>query len=216
MTVARPRAGCAGVGAGMTRNRERREIDPVGRRGRAVIGLAGVGGTHADPTLEIGDDRLGQLAARRHLQEVVPQGVEDHTFLRGVRDDRWTDVAPLADRLARVEPQPPLDGFRLGRVALVTVLHEHGPDVRLEELDPLRVVRPGRSADEDRAGPREPGTSRGRSPARLPSVDSSPSTPEDQGVVGRTREPLPGGKRPGVGWVPSRAHPRDFGRDPTF
>ena len=56
-----------------------------------------------------------------------------------MRDNCVTGVSAVSDASSRVQQQPALNCFRLGRVTLVAVFNQHGADAALEELDTVSV-----------------------------------------------------------------------------
>ncbi len=52
---------------------------------------------------------VGQLALGRHLEEVVPDGVDDQALVDLARHDRRPAVAAAEQALAAVEPQTALE-----------------------------------------------------------------------------------------------------------
>ena len=56
------------------------------------------------------------------------------------RHDGWPGIPPLEHTLTGIEPQVPLDIFRLGRVATVPLAAQDGADFGFEEFDLGPVV----------------------------------------------------------------------------
>ena len=104
--------------------------------------VARIGRAHFHPRHEVGDDRVRQLRLlRRHgrVGVLVPHGLDELARVRLAGDDSGLPaVAASLPARARVEKQPGLQLFRLRAMALVAVLHEHRPDLLLEELHLLR------------------------------------------------------------------------------
>ena len=121
--------------------------------GRAVfvrcVG-ARVGRAHADPRFEVGDLRGGKfLVLRRHLESAVAiaDGADERAGIRIAGDDGGAGIAALEQAVARIEAQAALDAPALGGMALVAILHQHGPDFLLEEIRLLlRELGRGRGA----------------------------------------------------------------------
>ena len=106
-----------------------------------------VEGSPSNPVGEVPGDLLGELrGVGGHLVAVVVgQRPDQHALLRFARHDRRPRVAPGPQRLPPVEGQAPL----LLAVAVVTalaVLHEHRPDLRLEERGLAIVATSGDGA----------------------------------------------------------------------
>jgi len=111
----------------------RPQVDP--RRGRGPV-AAGVGCTTCDPLPEIGDDRPGQLALRRHLQRFVVQGPQQQALFWFARDDYDTAVAPFPEAQAVIQSQAAtqlLHAGCLGGMAGVAVGNENRTDLLLEK-----------------------------------------------------------------------------------
>jgi len=108
----------------------------MGRRGN----VSRVRCPRFDPRLKIVDHVLRQLSAGRHLKRLVLHGLQQQRLVRRAGNDGRSAVAAGPRPLAAVEQQPAPQRLRIGRMAFVTMLYEHRPDLRLEEPDPLLLV----------------------------------------------------------------------------
>ncbi len=132
-------------GGGLLRRPERPELPPlreIDRRTRrdARRPGPGVGRAHLDPGLEVGDDGVGELRLGGHAKLVVAVADRpDEQALVGVAGhDRGAGVAPEAEGLPAVEPEPAPQLLGRARVALSALRRQDGPDLRLEECLLLR------------------------------------------------------------------------------
>ena len=93
-------------------------------------------GADRDPLHEVVDDRLGQLAAGRHLVRLVLERRDEQAFVRFVGHDRRGLIRRLRAfaRPCRVA-RPPWRILGVRRMAVVALLDEDRPDVGLEEFD---------------------------------------------------------------------------------
>ena len=98
--------------------------------GRAIA--AGPGCTQGDPAGEDGDFLRAELAGGGHLEPLVVDRLDEQALVGLAGHDRRSRLAPLENRLQRVEPQAPF--LLLVAVARVAVLGQERPDVLLEEL----------------------------------------------------------------------------------
>ena len=118
--------------------------------------FARVGRTHVDPLHEVGNDLVRELSLRRHLDPVVLQRLDEPTFGRLPFDEGWPVLASDQRPGRRIEEQPrPDDLLRIAclhRMATVTVLHQHGPNLHLEELQPFLGCRLGQSGHRGERG----------------------------------------------------------------
>ena len=112
-----------------------RQIDRGARRGGGRPG-PGIGRAHLHPRFEVGDDRVGELRLGRHLEifVAVADRLDQQAFVGVAGHDRRAGVAALAKALAAVEAEPAPQFLGGARVALAALRHQHGPDLRLEEL----------------------------------------------------------------------------------
>jgi hypothetical protein len=106
------------------------------RRVRVIRCAPRIGRAHFHPRREIGDLGFVQRFLRRHGEILVqtPHGFDEQTLLRIAGDDGRAAVPARAQALARIQAQAALQLLRLGAVALVAALHEHGADALFEEL----------------------------------------------------------------------------------
>ena len=95
-----------------------------------------IGRSHLHPFLERRDLVVGELAVRRHLQVValILDRLDDERLRRITSHEGRAGVAPLQHARLRVEQQAPLL-VGVGGVAVVAVVDEDRPDLRLEERD---------------------------------------------------------------------------------
>src|SRR5262245_42648923 len=69
---------------------------------------ARIGSSALNPQLEVGDDAVGQLALRRHLDVAgVPERLEEEAFLRLAGNDGGAGVATFEGTVTGVEQQTP-------------------------------------------------------------------------------------------------------------
>ena len=117
----------------------RLDVDrPFVDRGCGLI--PGIGGAHVDPGLEVGNHRVRQFAGGGHLEAVVLDRGQQQAVIPLARHHRGTALAPLGHPLAGIDEQVCLQlagAEGVGRVALIAVLRENRPDLRLEEGDPF-------------------------------------------------------------------------------
>ena len=122
------------------------------RRGRERrCAHARIDGAFGNPLGEVFENRVGELAARRHLDERV--GIAQHLQQAAVggpaRRQHRTGRTALEQALFGVENQVALRRRHLRVVTGVTPLHQHRPDLGFEKLDVGRL-RSQRRADRKR------------------------------------------------------------------
>src|SRR5262249_50962013 len=102
--------------------------------------LFGPWGAHLDPGGQIGDDRIGKLPVRRHLEidVLVPDPLDEPALAGMARNDSGPGLATLERGLATVQAEFALELGRLGGMAAEAVLDKNGPDFLFEELQFLR------------------------------------------------------------------------------
>ena len=106
-------------------------------------------GAVSDPLLQGGDLTLRQRTGGRHLQiPGTPHQPNKAALIHLPRHHRRTRLAPLAQKLGRIQAQPSL--LQPGTVAHLAVLHQQGADLLLEELDPGGIGFLTRGGDRDR------------------------------------------------------------------
>ena len=97
---------------------------------------------HLDPSGNVRDRTVGQLALGRHLYDVaVPDGTDDQAVIRLARHQRRPAVASFQQRVARIDPQ--VAALLLGTVTLTALVDQNGAYPRLVSLDERPLASPG-------------------------------------------------------------------------
>ena len=92
-----------------------------------------------DPFPKVGDDVLGQLFLRRHLQRPMLKSIDQQALVHSSGNHRRTGFATGTNRRTAVDPQPALDLGCRGRVARVALADQDRPNPALKEFLSLRI-----------------------------------------------------------------------------
>ena len=75
--------------------------------------------------------------------------VDQQALVHLARGDHRPRVSSFEEAGGAVEPEPAFRGLRAGRMAAVAPLHQHRPDLSLEEVQPPLVAERGTGPPED-------------------------------------------------------------------
>jgi hypothetical protein len=96
-------------------------------------GCARVRSAVLNPGDEVSHGLLGKLLLRGHLQAIMFERPQNQTFIRLSSHERGAGFAPGENPIARIEQQLSTNFISIRGVALVTTLHQNGPDLRFKE-----------------------------------------------------------------------------------
>ena len=72
---------------------------------------------------------------RGHLETVMPQGTDQQTLADVLRDDRRPGITALQRCFTSIQQQSAFNALRFRRVAPVTMLQKHRPNILFEEFN---------------------------------------------------------------------------------
>src|SRR5438128_1235107 len=110
------------------------EVDPLLLRGGAI---ARIKGPLLDPGRKVCDHRVGQFSPWRHLELLIAKSLQKQAGRRIARNNGRAALAAFPDAIAAIQQQSTADLLRAGRVTLIAMIYQDGPNFLLEELDLL-------------------------------------------------------------------------------